>query len=84
MYTHRGIIFKVVLGLYSSIRTLWYEKFSIWGWIGTVLLVIFVDKDDSFAHGNLEQKNAMKTKIMKIKKIKSSLVQNLYHIMMSE
>ena len=56
MCTHGGIISTSVLGLYRSIRMLWYEKSGVWGWMGPVSLVIFVDTANSFAHGNSEQK----------------------------
>ena len=60
MFTHRGIISTAGSGFYRSIRTLWYEKISVWGWIGSVPLVIFVDTADSFALGNTIQNNCEK------------------------
>ena len=60
MCTHRGITSISALGLYISLRTLWYEKIIFCGWMGTVPLIIFVDTENSFAHCNFEQNNCEK------------------------
>ena len=64
-----------------SIRKLWYEKISVWRWLGPAPLVIFLVTANYFAYGNFEQNNFGK-KIMG-KKLLFEMFQNLYHIMMS-
>ena len=70
MWTDTVIRSTVTFGLYRSIRTFWYDKNIVWGWIGPVTLVIVVDTADYFDHGNLEQRNDKK----KNDEVKLSLV----------
>ena len=79
MCTHRSIQSTVVLGLYRSIKMLWYYKSSLCGWIGPVPMVIIVDTADSFANGNPKQKKLERHKLRDKKSLQNDSTFISYH-----